>query len=108
MAQQEKGIKLRAWTLHAEDYIDANGYDTGFRQAVAEEMSKLEHMGERFGVGFVVAPIRREIRPGEFETFAWAFQSETIPAAAKWEPDPIALGDENAGTAEAVLAGVGE
>jgi len=56
-------------------------------------------MGERFGVGFVVAPVRAEVLPGVFRTQGWVFQSETIPAAGAWHPDPVALGDENAGTA---------
>jgi hypothetical protein len=105
MAQQEKGIKLRAWSLHAEDYVD----EDAFRQAVATELAQLEHMGERFGVGFVVAPVREASPLGGYKTVRWIFQSETIPAAPLWSPDPISLGDENDGTgAEHELAGVAE
>jgi hypothetical protein len=104
-----KGIKLRSWAIRAEDYIDENGSDTGFRMAVAQELAALEHMGERLGVGFVAAPVRRPLSDGEWETVGWVFQTETIPAAASWTPDPIGLGDENEGTAlaegaETVLA----
>lgn len=108
MAQQEKGIKLRAWDIRAENYRTDDGLDeAAFRNAVVNELAQLEHMGERFGVGFVVAPVREESFPGRFETVAWVFQSETIPAAAKWQPDPVTLGDENAGT-QADMAGVAE
>lgn len=92
-----KGIKLRSWALRAEDYTDDLGNDTGFRGAVAQELASLEHMGERLGVGFIVAPIRREVTAGEWETVAWVFQTETIPSAATWAPDPVVLGDENDG-----------
>jgi len=95
----QKGIKLRNWAIDSADFIDENGNDTGFREAVAHELASLEHMGERLGVGFVSAPVRREVIPGRWETIAWVFQTETIPAAATWAPDPIALGDRNEGTA---------
>lgn len=95
-----KGIKLRSWALYAEDYVDQFGNDTGFRQAVAQELAALEHMGERLGVGFVSAPVKRKDANGEFETTAWVFQTETVPVSASWTPDPIALGDENEGTGE--------
>lgn len=94
MAQQEKGIKLRAWTLHRDEYQDTDQ----FRLAVANEMAQLEHMGERLGVGFVIAPVRRPADQGGFETVAWFFQTETIPAAPSWQPDPVALDDEHVGT----------
>jgi hypothetical protein len=97
-----KGIKLRSWFIHREDYIDSLGNDTGFRDAVAAELASLEHMGERLGVGFVSAPARKEIAPGEWETVAWVFQTETIPAGTSWTPEPVALDEENEGTAPVV------
>lgn len=95
----QKGIKLRNWAVDSADFIDDDGRDTGFREAVAHELAALEHMGERLGVGFVAAPVRREVIAGRWETIAWVFQTETIPAAATWQPDPIGLGDRNEGTA---------
>lgn len=89
-----KGIKLRSWALRAKSYAD----DSEFQNAVVQELASLGHMGERLGVGFVVAPIRREVTAGEWETVAWVFQTETIPAAATWAPDPVVLGEENEGT----------
>jgi hypothetical protein len=97
-----RGIKLRSWAIRAEDYIDDNGYDTGFRAAVKDELRALEHMGERLGVGFVSAPVRKEVSPGLFETVGWMFQTETIPVAETWQPAPIALGDSD-GTGEDVV-----
>lgn len=95
----EKGIKLRGWSIHAEDYEAAED----FRAVVAQELAQFEHMGERLGVGFVCAPVREEQLPGVFKTVGWVFQTETIPAAASWHPDPIELGEENIGS-EAVEA----
>lgn len=103
-----RGIKLRSWAVWAEDYVDDYGNDTGFRAAVAEELSRLEHMGERLGVGFVATPVRQQVesgpgRPLEWQTTAWMFQTETVPASDVWHPAPIALGEDSAGTGEIVI-----
>lgn len=65
----------RNWTIDSRDYET----DSGFRQAVVDELASLENMGHRLGLGFVVAPIRARVN-ASFVTVGWSFRSELVPA----------------------------
>lgn len=79
-----KGIKLRNWSLDARDYQT----DDEFRAAVELELARFEHIGERFGIALVAAPVKQVIA-GEYVTVGWTFQTATVPAARQPEPDPV-------------------
>lgn len=80
-----KGIKLRNWSLDARDYET----DEQFRGAVELELARFEHIGERFGIALVAAPVKRVI-DDEYVTVGWTFQTATVPAARAVEPEPEA------------------
>lgn len=92
----------RNWTIDSRDYET----DSGFRQAVVDELASLENMGHRLGFAFVVAPIRARVN-GNFVTVGWSFRSETVPtlreAEAPVEPtaEVIDLPVDEPGPAEA-------
>lgn len=87
-------MRTREWIINAADYED----EESFRDAVARELAGLENIGHREGGAFVATPIRVELPSRmppvrEFETQAWLFKHEFMPAARRAEapaPDPPA------------------
>ena len=85
-----KGIKLRNWSLDADDYE----HEDAFRAAVELELARFEHIGERFGVALVATPVKKQVvdrRTGRafYMTRGWMFQTATVPAVREQvEPEP--------------------
>ncbi len=76
MSQVREG---REWFIELEEFED----EDGFRDAVAQELARLENMGHRLGRGFVVTPIRRPRDLGGtvvYDTIAWCFSETFMPA----------------------------
>lgn len=78
-----KGIKLRNWSLDARDFET----DDQFRAAVELELARFEHIGERFGIALVAAPIKHQVG-GDYVTVGWSFQTATVPAVREQPVEP--------------------
>ncbi len=84
MSQVREG---REWFIELEEFED----EDGFRDAVAQELARLENMGHRLGRGFVVTPIRRPRDLGGtvvYDTFAWCFSETFMPAVKPRMSEP--------------------
>lgn len=84
----------REWQISREEFA----YEADFRQAVAEELARLENLGHRVGGAVIATPVRvksdgQVIRGiDEYETVAWVFQHKFMPAARREDP-PVAVSE---------------
>lgn len=59
------------------------------RNAVMQLLQDVEAVGEFVGGVFVLAPVRREVEPGQFEVIGWSCEWRSVaPAARVQRPGP--------------------
>lgn len=86
MAQQQR--EGREWLILADEFES----ETEFREAVQDELARLENMGFRLGRAFVVTPLRQQREVGNavvYDTIGWAFSETFMPAVRAQEAEVV-------------------